>query len=67
MGFPDIEEWLIGNVFDCGIKVNGVSVRPRLGQLLTYRGGTLTKVVFPVPDIPMAIMQQLLLSMLLIL
>ena len=67
VSLSDVEERLVWNIFDCRIEVDGVGVRSRFGELLNGKLYTLTKVVFPVPDIPITMMQQLLFYMLLIL
>lgn len=56
MSFSDVDDGFIRNVFDCWIEVDGVKMRSGADFLCEGRC-TLTKVVLPVPDMPMTIRQ----------
>jgi hypothetical protein len=57
----NIKEWFIGYDFDCWIEIDAEGVGIGLVELLNYELDTFTKVVLPVPDMPITIMQKLLL------
>ena len=59
MGLPDVDERLIGNCSNCGIEIDGVGVGSIFSEVLNINESTPTKVVLPVPDIPMVMMQVL--------
>ena len=61
MGVSNIKERLIANMFDGGVKIDGLNVGVHGGQFLDEGRNTWTKVVLPVPDMPMTMMQLLLL------
>jgi hypothetical protein len=61
VGVADVEDGLVGQRVDGGVQVDAEAVGVQLGELLSGRGSTFTKVVLPVPDIPIAIMHTLLL------
>ena len=63
MSVPDVDEGLVGDGPNSGVEIDGVGVGSGVGELLCGCGGTLTKVVLPVPDMPMAMMQVLFPSM----
>lgn len=61
MGIANVEDGLIGQGMDCGVEIDGEAVAVELREGLNEKGGTFTKVVLPVPDMPMAITQTFLL------
>lgn len=61
MSVADIKEWLIRNDLDCWIEIDAEGVGIGLVELLNDELDTFTKVVLPVPDMPITIMQKLLL------
>ena len=63
MSVPDVDEGLVGDGPNSGVEIDGVGVGPGVGDLLVGGEGTLTKVVLPVPDMPMAMTQVLFPSM----
>ena len=52
MGVSDVEERLIGDYLHSWIEVDSVEIAPSCCQFLYVMGYTLTKVVLPVPDMP---------------
>jgi hypothetical protein len=61
VGVPDVEKRFVGYGSHCRIEVDRVGIGNSVGQFLYGWMCTLTNVVLPVPDIPMAMMQQFLL------
>jgi hypothetical protein len=60
MCLPNIDEWFIVDNLDRGVEVDAVHMVNSICYFLYVWGGTLTKVVLPVPDMPIAMMQILL-------
>lgn len=56
MGEANIEKGFIRYDFDCGIKIDAIDIGEGLGKFLCVYSVTFTKVVFPVPDIPITMM-----------
>ena len=59
MSVSNIEEGLVADVSDSRIEVDAVHIGIGVGDFLHEKWSTVTKVVLPVPDIPMAMRQQL--------
>lgn len=56
MGEANIEKGFIRYDFDCGIKIDAIDIGEGLGKFLCVYSLTFTKVVFPVPDMPITMM-----------
>jgi hypothetical protein len=61
MRIADVEYGLIGQIMHCWVEIDSEAVVVELREGLNEVRRTLTKVVFPVPDMPMAITQTFLL------
>ena len=66
MSISYIHNWLVWNDLHCGIKINGERIRISLSKFLYEIQDTLTNVVLPVPDIPIAMRQIFLLLLILL-
>ena len=60
VGISNVEERLIGDYFYCWVEIDSVEIAAGRCQFLVVTMYTLTKVVLPVPDMPMTTIHWLL-------
>lgn len=63
MSISDIKKRFIVDDLNCWIQIDAISVRIGLAKLLNNIRFTVTKVVLPVPDMPIAMMHTFLFSL----
>lgn len=66
MGISNIQNWLVWDDLHCWIEINGKGICISLSKFLYDIQDTLTNVVLPVPDIPIAMRQIFLLLLILL-